>query len=101
MPKFVSIQDPAIQKAEASLRARRRHYPKFIAGKTTVEEYVKEYYRKNAMRWVPTSFGIQRGAYTDMHSLVRLDAQVEAFFEPLSKEPQRAADDTVVEEVQA
>lgn len=95
------IHDQAIAKAEAKLRARTRRYPVFKPG-MTVAEYAEEYYALNAMRWVPTSFGIRCGAYTAMHDIVRLRGQVEAFFAPLSKEPQYLRDDTVtVEEVAA
>lgn len=91
------FHDPAIAKAEASLKARKRKYPKFVEG-SSAKDYVNEYYLLNAMRWVPTSFGIQRGAYTDLHERVKLRSQVEAFFQPLSTLPMFTPSGEVVEE---
>lgn len=88
--------DQAVAKAEASLKARKRKYPKFVEG-TSTKQYVHDYYLANAMRWVPTSFGIQRGAYTDIHERVKLRAQVDDFFQPLSDSPQF----TPIEETEA
>lgn len=90
-------QDAAIKKAEASLKARKRKYPKFVEGTSTLD-YVHDYYQSNAMRWTATSFGIQRGAYTDVHERVKLRDQVDAFFQPLSTNLQFTQVDEVIEE---
>ncbi len=92
------IHDHAISKAEAKLKARIRHYPKFTEGMTP-SQYVHAYYGINSMRWVQVQFGIQRGAYTPDAEYERLHKQVNDFFAPLSTIPMFSQDDTVIEEV--
>ena len=94
------FHNAGIAKAEASLKARRRVYPKFKDGMTP-SEYVHQFYGANAMRWVPTSFGIQRGAYTASADFEILRREVNAFFQPLSTLPMFAPTGEVIEEVLA
>lgn len=86
------IHGHARSKAEAKLKARIRHYPKFTEGMTP-SQYVHAYYGINSMRWV------QRGAYTPDAEYERLHKQVNDFFAPLSTIPMFSQDDTVIEEV--
>lgn len=81
------INDTAIAKFENKLKARKRHYPKFVEGMSTAD-YVHQYYGLNAARWTPVSFGLQRGAYTAGLQFEQLRRQVNDFFEPLSTNPQ-------------
>jgi hypothetical protein len=91
------FNNTAIAKAEAKLKARRRNYPKFHEGMSPAE-YVQYYYALNSMRWVPTAFGIQRGAYTAGLQYEQLHKQVVAFFQPLPTLPMFTPSAEVLEE---
>jgi hypothetical protein len=71
-----------------------RKYPKHQPGQSTAR-YVRDFHMLNART---TGFGIQRGSFLSVTDILREEAHIKDFFEPLSTLPQFAQSGEVIEE---